>query len=207
MPTVDVWNLEHEKVGTLDLADDVFGVASRDYLLWEVVKNQRARMRGGTASTKTRSAVSGTGKKPYKQKHTGRARQGSLRSPHMRGGGVAFGPHPRSYSYSVPKKVRKEALRTALSNQTREQKLVVVKDFELPEIKTKRLADVLTKFGLAKGLLVDAKVNDKLKKSTRNLRSFIFRSVEGLNLVELLQYENLMISAASLKKLEGDLKP
>jgi large subunit ribosomal protein L4 len=207
MPTVDVWNLEHEKVGTLDLADDVFGVAARDYLLWEVVKNQRARMRGGTASTKTRSAVSGTGKKPYKQKHTGRARQGTLRGPHMRGGGVAFGPHPRSYSYSVPKKVRKEALRTALSNQTREQKLVVVKDFELPEIKTKRLADVLTKFGLAKGLLVDAKVNDKLKKSTRNLRSFIFRSVEGLNLVELLQYENLMISAASLKKLEGDLKP
>jgi 50S ribosomal protein L4, bacterial/organelle len=207
MPTVDVWNLEHEKVGTLDLADDVFGVASRDYLLWEVVKNQRARMRGGTASTKTRSAVSGTGKKPYKQKHTGRARQGSLRSPHMRGGGVAFGPHPRSYSYSVPKKVRKEALRTALSNQTREQKLVVVKDFELPEIKTKRLADVLKKFGLVKGMLVDAKINDKLKKSTRNLPTFAFRSVEGLNLVELLQYENLMISATSLKKLEGDLKP
>src|SRR5208283_3849114 len=129
MPTVDVWNLEHEKVGTLDLADDVFGVASRDYLLWEVVKNQRARMRGGTASTKRRGEVSGTGKKPYKQKHTGRARQGSLR-----------GPHIRSYSYSIPKKVRKEALRTALSNQTREQRLVVVKDFELPEIKTKRLA-------------------------------------------------------------------
>src|SRR5208283_4670334 len=104
MPTVDVWNLEHEKVGTLDLADDVFGVASRDYLLWEVVKNQRARMRGGTASTKRRGEVSGTGKKPYKQKHTGRARQGSLRGPHMRGGGVAFGPHPRSYSYSIPKK-------------------------------------------------------------------------------------------------------
>lgn len=207
MPTVDVWNLEHEKVGTLDLADDVFGVAARDYLLWEVVKNQRARMRGGTAATKTRSAVSGTGKKPYKQKHTGRARQGSLRGPHMRGGGVAFGPHPRSYSYSVPKKVRKEALRTALSNQAREQKLVVVKDFELPEIKTKRLAEVLKRFGLAKGLLVDAQVNDKLKKSTRNLRSFAFRSVEGLNLVELLQYENLMISASSLKKLEGDLKP
>ncbi len=207
MPTVDVWNLEHEKVGTLDLADEVFGVAARDHLLWEVVKNQRARMRGGTASTKRRGEVSGTGKKPYKQKHTGRARQGSLRGPHMRGGGVAFGPHPRSYSYSVPKKVRKEALRTALSNQTREQKLVVVKDFELPEIKTKRLADVLRKFGLAKGLLVDAKVNDKLKKSTRNLRTFAFRPIEGLNLVELLQYENLMISAASLKKLEGDLRP
>jgi large subunit ribosomal protein L4 len=206
MPTVDVWNLEHEKVGTLDLADEVFGVAARDHLLWEVVKNQQARMRGGTAATKTRGDVSGTGKKPYKQKHTGRARQGSLRGPHMRGGGVAFGPHPRSYSYSVPKKVRKEAMRTALSNQTREQKLVVVKDFELPEIKTKRLAEVLKKFGLAKGLLVDAKVNDKLKKSTHNLRAFAFRSVEGLNLVELLRYENLMISTASLKKLEGDLK-
>jgi len=207
MPTVDVWNLEHEKVGTLDLADEVFGLKSREDLVWEVVKCQMARRRKGTASTKTRADVSGTGAKPFRQKRTGRARQGTQRSPHHEGGGVAFGPKPRSYSYQVPKKVRRQALRTALSDRAREQKLFVIKDFSLPEIKTKKLAGALQKFGLSRVLLIDKKDNANLKLSARNLPTVCFRPLEGLNLVELLRYENLMISESSLKQLEGELKP
>jgi len=207
MPTVDVWNLEHEKVGTLDLSEDVFGQASRDDLIWEVVKCQRARMRRGTASSRTRAMVQGTGAKPFRQKRTGRARQGTRRAPHHEGGGVAFGPHPRSYAYQVPKKVRRQALRSALSDQARNQKLVVLRDMDLPEIKTRRMAEVFGEFGLRKALVIDRKDNRNLKLSMRNLPTFDFRSLEGLSLLELLRYENLVISEASLKQLEEELKP
>jgi len=206
MPTVDVWNLEHEKVGTLELAEDVFGLKSRQDLVWEVVKCQMARRRKGSASTKTRADVSGTGAKPFRQKRTGRARQGTQRSPHHEGGGVAFGPKPRSYAYNVPKKVRRQALCSALSDQAREQKLWVIKDFDLSETKTKRLFGAMQKFGLSRALLIDRKDNANLKLSARNLPTFCFRPPEGLNLVDLLRYENLMISESSLKKLEGELK-
>lgn len=206
MPTVDVWNLEHEKVGTLDLSEEVFGQMTREDLVWEVVRCQSARMRQGTASSRTRATVRGTGAKPFRQKRTGRARQGTRRAPHHEGGGVAFGPHPRSYAYQVPKKVRRQALRSALSDQARNQQLVVVRDFELPEIKTRRMATVLGAFGLRKGLVVDRKDNRNLKLSVRNLPTFDFRSVEGVGLLELLRYENLVISEESLKQLDKELK-
>ncbi len=206
MPTVDVVDLENKKVGSLELADEVFGAKVRQDLIWEVVKCQMARMRKGTASTKTRAQVSGSGAKPFRQKRTGRARQGTKRSPHHRGGGVAFGPTPRSFGYKVPKKVRRKALISALSEQVRDNKLTVLKDFTLSEIKTKSLASALKKLGRKKALLVDEKGNDKLKLSARNLAKFAFRPVEGLNLVELLRYENLVITEASIKKLEGELK-
>jgi large subunit ribosomal protein L4 len=206
MPSVDIYNLNNEKVGSLELSDEVFGEAPRDDLIWEVVKCQMARMRKGTSSCKTRAEVSGTGAKPFRQKRTGRARQGTKRSPHHRGGGVAFGPHPRSYAYQVPKKVRRKALRSALSSQLREKRLVVIQDFSLPEIKTKQLAQVLGKLGQSKALLVDEKDNRNLKLSARNLVNFAFRPVDGVNLVELLRYENLVISEASIKRLDGELK-
>ena len=169
MPAIDVWNLEHEKVGTIELADEVFGQKLREDLIWEAVRNQMARRRKGTASVKTRATVSGTGAKPFRQKRTGRARQGTRRAPHHVGGGVAFGPKPRSYAYRIPKKVRRLALLSVLSMHARDQKLIVVKDFDLPEIKTKRLAEILKRFGLPKALLVDRKDNLNLKLSARNL--------------------------------------
>jgi large subunit ribosomal protein L4 len=207
MPTVDVWSLEHEKVGTIDLADEVFGQEAREELIWEVVRNQMARRRKGTASTKTRGTVSGTGAKPFRQKRTGRARQGTERAPHHAGGGRAFGPKPRSYSYRVPKKIRKQALRLVLSGQARDNKLVVVKDFDLGEIKTKRLHEILNNFGLSRALVVDAKENRNLKLSVRNMADVGFRSQEGLNVIELLRFENLVISEASVRQLQEDLMP
>jgi large subunit ribosomal protein L4 len=207
MPTVDVWNLEHKKVGTLDLAEEVFGLETRDDLIWEVVRNQMARRRKGTSSTKTRATVSGTGAKPFRQKRTGRARQGTERAPHHVGGGKAFGPKPRSYSYRIPKKIRRKALRSVLSGQARDNKLVVVKDFDLGEIKTKRLHEILESFGLSRALVVDAKDNRNLKLSARNMPDVGFRSQEGLNVVELLRFENIMISEASVKQLQEDLMP
>jgi len=206
MPTVDVYNLESEKVGTLDLADEVFGEQTREDLIWEVVRCQMARMRKGCSSTKTRAQVSGTGAKPFRQKRTGRARQGTRRAPHHRGGGRAFGPHPRSYAYQVPKKVRRKALRSALSSQLRDDRLTVVKDFGLSEIKTKRLVQILGNLGRRKALLVDDKSNRNLKLSARNLPDYEFRPVEGVNLVDLLRFENLVISESSIKRLEGELK-
>jgi large subunit ribosomal protein L4 len=206
MPTIEVWNLKHEKVGTLELADEVFGQKKREDLIWEVVKSQMAKMRKGTASTKTRAEVSGTGAKPFRQKRTGRARQGTRRSPHHVGGGVAFGPKPRAYNRRTNKKVRRLALCSALSSQAEEKKLVVVKDFELAEIKTKYMAEVVKSFGFDQGLLVDNKDNAKLKMSVRNLPRFNYRSIDGLNLVDILRYQNLMISETSIKQLEEELK-
>jgi large subunit ribosomal protein L4 len=207
MPTVDVWNLEHHKVGTMNLGNEVFGQESREDLVWQVVKAQMARRRKGTASTKTRSAVAGSGIKPFRQKGTGRARQGGRTGPHQRGGGVAFGPHPRSYAFHVPKKVRRQALRSVLSDRVREQKIFVIKDFKLAEVKTKKLDGILKKFGLGKGLLVDGKENQNLHKSARNMANFSFRSLEGLSIIDLMKYEHLMISESSIKKLEEELKP
>jgi large subunit ribosomal protein L4 len=206
MPTVDVWNLDHEKVGTLELADDVFGQASRRDLVSDVVRCQMARIRAGSASTKTRAMVSGTGAKPFRQKRTGRARQGTWRSPHHRGGGVAFGPRPRKYTPKLSKKVRRIALRSLLSDQARENKLFVVREFDLQEIKTSKLAKAIAKFGLSKCLLVDSKDNNVLKLSARNLPRTAYLSVAGLSLLELMRYDALLISERSVKQLEGELK-
>lgn len=207
MPTVDVYSLDNEKVGSLELAEEVFGEEFREDLIWEVARSQMARMRKGASSSKTRAQVRGTGAKPFRQKRTGRARQGTRRAPHHKGGGTAFGPHPRSFSYHAPKKVRRKALRSALSGQARDQKLTVVKDFALPEIKTKRLAEILAKFGRERALLIDDKTNLNLKLSARNLPNFAVRPVEGLNLVELLRFENLVITESCIKRLEEELKP
>ncbi|MBN2495164.1 MAG: 50S ribosomal protein L4 [Deltaproteobacteria bacterium] len=206
MPSVDVFNLENEKVGTIDLAEEVFGQDLREDLISEVVRCQRARMRKGCASTKTRGDVSGTGAKPFRQKRTGRARQGTRRAPHHAGGGVAFGPHPRSYAFRIPKKVRRRAMCSALSQQARDARLKVVRDFALGEIKTRKLAAVLDGFGLKRAMLVDGKDNKELRLSARNLEGFVFRPDGGINLVELLRFENLVISESSIKRLEEELK-
>ena len=166
---LDVLDIQGKKVGAVEVADAVFGAPVKEHLFWEVVKAQRAAKRAGTHATKTREFVRGGGKKPYRQKGTGNARQGSSRSPNFVGGGVVFGPHPRSYEYTVPKKVRRAALASALSLRAKEQKVVILDQLAFDAPKTKKMAGVLKALGLKSAMVVDKSENDKLTLSLRNL--------------------------------------
>ena len=203
----DVKNLEGITVGSVDLSDAVFGVEVKDGLLWEVVKAQTAARRAGTHSTLRRDEVRGGGKKPFKQKGTGNARQGSSRAPHFVGGGSVFGPKPRDYSYHVPKKVRAGALRSALSLKARDAKLIVVDAFNVGEIKTKRVAAALKALGANKPLVVDARDNEKLRLSLRNLPKHKFIAPEGVNVYDVLDHDFLVLTLATAKALESRLAP
>jgi large subunit ribosomal protein L4 len=204
---LDVVDISGKKVGSLDVADEVFGARVKDYLLWEVVNAQLAARRAGTHSTKTRAFVRGGGKKPFKQKGTGNARQGSTRSPQWVGGGTVFGPHPRSYEYTVPKKVRKAALASALSLRAQEKKLVVVDQLKFAGPKTKQAADVLKALGKVVGssdaLVVDAKENANLAKSVRNLAASKCLPPEGLNVYDILNHAVLVIARDAVKAVES----
>ena len=199
---IDIVNIEGKKVGSVDLDDAVFGAKVKDYLLWELVKAQQAAKRAGTHSTKTRANVRGGGKKPYKQKGTGNARQGSSRAPNHVGGGKVFGPHPRSYEYTVPKKVKRAALASALSLRAKEKKIVVVDKFSFDAPKTKQMAGILKTLGLAKALVVDEKSNANLFKSVRNLPKAKVLAPEGLNVFDILNHSDLVIAAGALKQVE-----
>jgi large subunit ribosomal protein L4 len=204
---IDIVNIEGKKVGQVDLADAVFGAKVKDYLLWEVVKAQRAAKRAGTHDTKTRANVRGGGKKPYKQKGTGNARQGSTRAPNFAGGGKVFGPHPRSYAYTVPKKVKRAALASALSLRAQEKKLVVVDALAFDGPKTKRMVGILKALGVDRALLVDGKENVNLFKSVRNLPRAKALAPEGLNVYDILDHPGLVIAAGAIKKIEQRLLP
>src|SRR5512134_3471615 len=169
MAKFDVYDLDKKKVSELELSDAVFAGEVNEHLFYEVVKAKLASDRSGTHAVKNRSLVSGGGKKPWKQKHTGRARQGSTRASHMVGGGKAMGPKPRDYAYDVPKKVRKLALRSALALRARDQKLLILEKWAPDAPRTKVAAAVLAKLGLKKALVVDAAANAALAKSVRNL--------------------------------------
>jgi large subunit ribosomal protein L4 len=205
MAKIEVKNLEGAKVGDIDLDDSVFGVEVNEHLLWEVVKAQRAKRRAGTASTLRRNEVRGGGKKPWKQKGTGRARQGSSRAPQWVGGGKVFTPKPRDYEYSVPKKVMAGALRSALSLRAKESKLVVLDGFKMDAIKTKRVAEVLKKLGANKALIVDAK-NETLAKSARNLPKAKVLASEGLNVYDVLDHDTLVLTKATVELVTSRLK-
>jgi large subunit ribosomal protein L4 len=200
---IDVINMEGKKVGEMDLADGVFATKVKDYLLWEVVKAQQAAKRAGTHATKTREFVRGGGKKPYKQKGTGNARQGSTRAPHFVGGGVVFGPHPRDYSYTVPKKVRRAALACALSLRAQENKLVIIDRLAFDAPKTKKLAGVLKALGLKSALVVDGKQNTNLLKSGMNLPKSKTLPPEGLNVYDILNHPALVITKDAVKAVEA----
>lgn len=199
---IDVVDMDGKTVGQVDLADAVFGGEVKEHLLWEVVNAQRAARRAGTHSTKTRAHVRGGGKKPYKQKGTGNARQGSTRAPNFVGGGKVFGPHPRSYEYTVPKKVRRAALVAALSLRASEKKLVVVDSLQLDAPKTKRIGTVLKTLGLAEAVVVDVKGNENLTKSVRNLVSAKYLAPEGLNVYDILNHQGLVIARDAIKAIE-----
>jgi len=200
MATVNVLNWKKEKVGSVDLAADVFETPVKKEVLHTVVQWQLASRRQGTHMTKTKGLVSGGGKKPFKQKGTGGARQGSSRSILMPGGGTAFGPQPRSYAFVLPKKVRRLGLSMALSHLQKEGKLFVV-DSRQSEGKTAELSKRLKAFGLKKAVLIDANVDDKFNRASKNLPTFKYFPVEGLNVFDLLKYDAAVITKDSVAKI------
>ena len=203
MATLDVFNLKREKVGTVDLSDEVFATEVKEHLFYEVVKAQLASKRQGTAAAKNRSAVSGSTKKLYKQKGTGRARHGSIRAPVFVGGGQAHPPRPRDWSYRPPRQVRVSALRSALSKFNKEGRLVVVDAFELSEVKTKALLGVLGALKAQRTLVVDSADNEKLRLSIRNCAEHQFLPPEGVNVYDLLRHDTLVLSKGAAKALEA----
>lgn len=206
MPQLDVYDIERKKVGAIDLSDDVFATEVNEHLIHEVVKMQLANRRAGTSSTKTRSEVSGGGRKPWKQKGTGRARSGSNTSPIWVRGGSAFGPKPRDYSYLVPRKMRKGALKSALSMKVKEGKVLIIKDFDLDEIKTKKALEILKRFEAENAMMVSHLEMAKFQRSSMNLPDFKIIRPKGLNVYDILSYDKLLILESTAPVLEGDVK-
>ncbi len=203
MAKIDVFNMKREKVGSVELADEVFATEVKEHLFYEVVKAQLASRRQGTQCAKNRSAVSGSTKKVNKQKGTGRARHGSIRAPIYVGGGRAHPPRPRDWSYRPPREVRVGALRSALSKFVAEGRMVVVDRFDLAEIKTKALVGALSTLqAKKKALVVDSNTNEKLKLSIRNSKDHAFLPPEGLNVYDLLRHDTLVLSQDAAKALE-----
>lgn len=200
MSKATVYNWDKKKVGEVELAAEVFEQPVRKDLLHTVVRWQLACRRQGTHMTKTKGLVSGGGKKPFKQKGTGNARQGSSRSPLMPGGGTTFGPLPRSYAYNLPKKVRQAGLRAALSLLNKEGRLFVIEAMD-SEGKTKELAKRLKTFGLEKAVLIDKAADEKFARASRNLPKFRYYPVEGMNVYDLLKYDAAIVTKESLSKI------
>ncbi len=209
MPTVKVRNLKNEEIGDVELADAVFGVELNEALIHAAVKNFSANSRQGTVGTKTRGDVSGSGKKLWRQKGTGRARIASIRSPLWKGGGNVHGPQARDWSYSLPKKMRRGALRSALSERLREGNLIVLDAFTLDEPKTKAFVTALGALGLGavKTLIVDSPGNTNLALASRNVKRSKIVPSNGLNIYDLLYHEKLVISRAAVDELTELLDP
>lgn len=205
MATIDVYNLNKAKVDEINLSDEVFNADVREYLIHEAVKIQLANRRAGTVKVKTRSEVSGGGRKPFKQKGTGGARQGCIRAPHYPGGGVAFGPQPKTYSLAMNKKARKAALKSALSLFYKGNKLTVVNNFDLESISTKSFVSVLDRFELSKTLLVIDCESRNLVLSARNIKNVKVLYADSLNIFDMMKFQNVMISQSAVKKVEGAL--
>jgi large subunit ribosomal protein L4 len=205
MAVADVYNIKKKKVAKVELNDAVFGAEVNEAIVYDVVKMQLASRRSGTASTKTRHDVSGGGKKPWRQKGTGRARAGTTRSPIWRGGGIVFGPHPRDFSYSIPKKVRRKAVISALSMKLKQEKMLILKDFPMEKISTRIFKSVVDLFDLRKALFILADDDVTLQKSSRNISSIKMIRSEGINVYDILNHEHLVLLEPSIKKLEGAL--
>jgi large subunit ribosomal protein L4 len=205
MPVADVYDIDKKKVSQIELNDAVFDAEANPDVMYEVVRMQMASKRRGTASTKERGDIRGGGKKPWRQKGTGRARAGTTRSPLWRGGGTVFGPSPRSYAYKLPKKVKKMALVSALSMKFNEQRIIILKEFPLEEIKTRKFKEVIDRFGLKKALFVLDKSNPALEKSSRNLSDIKMIKSEGINVYDLLDHEYIVLLEPTVRMIEGAL--
>ena len=205
MPVVDVVNLKNEKVGQVDLPEDIYSVEVKPHLVHEVVVAQLNSRRAGTASTKTRGQVAGSTRKPYRQKGTGRARAGTRKSPLWRGGGTIFGPHPRDFSQKPPRRVRRSAMKTVLTSKLQDSELLVLDAMDLGEIKTRRFVEAMGGLGLSNALVVVSDQNDILEKSSRNAAGFKVLRAAGLNCYDLLKYRHLVLLQDSLPKIEERL--
>ncbi len=203
MPTIDVYNVEGKKVSTVDLKEEIFGIEPNENIVHSVLINFLANQRQGTQSTKTRSEVSGGGRKPWRQKGTGRARQGSIRAPQWIKGGIALGPKPRSYTYRVNKKEKRLAIRSVLSSKVLENQLVVIDKLPFKEIKTKQMVNVLEKNKVeGKTLIMLPEKNEAVQKSARNIEGVKTTLVNTINVYDLLKYNKLVITLDTVKKLE-----
>lgn len=203
MAKVDVYNIDGAVTGQIDLSDDIFGIEPNEHAILAVVKNQLANRRQGTQSTKTRSEVRGGGKRPWRQKGTGRARHGSTRSAQYVGGGIIFGPKPRDYSYSIPKKVRRLAMKSALSVKVRDEKILVLDSLELPEIKTRQMVKVFNALKVdSSTLLVLGEKNKNVERSTSNIPEVKTSLVNTINVLDLLKYDRLIITKDAALKVQ-----
>ena len=203
MPKIDVYNIEGKKVSDIELADSVFGIEPNEKIVHSVLINFLANQRQGTQSTKTRSEVSGGGRKPWRQKGTGRARQGSIRSPQWFKGGIALGPKPRDYSYRVNKKERRLAVRSVLSSKVLENNLVVVDSMNFDAIKTKNMVSALNNLKVeGKTLIVLPEKNENVQKSARNIEGVKTSLVNTINVYDLLKYNKLVLTVDAVKSLE-----
>jgi large subunit ribosomal protein L4 len=205
MPKVATYNLNREQTGDLELSAEVFGAEVKEHLFYAMVRYQLAKRRQGTHSTKGRAEVSGGGRKPWKQKGTGRARQGSTRSPQWRGGGVVFGPKPRDYSFKLNKKARATALVSALSRRVEESCLVVIDELAFSQAKTRQVVDLLERFELGEALVVLAGPNENLELSARNLDAVTVQQVEGLNVYDVLNHRKLVMTREAVEAVTARL--
>ena len=203
MPKIDVYDIEGKKVKTIELKEEVFGIEPNEAVVHSVLVNYLANQRQGTQSTKTRAEVSGGGRKPWRQKGTGRARQGSIRAPHWVGGGVALGPKPRSYNYTVNKKEKRLAIKSMLSSKVSENELVVVESLPLKEIKTKEMARILNNLKVeGKAVILLPEKDEIVQKSARNIEGVKTLQVGTINVYDLLKYNKLVVTEDTVKKLE-----
>ena len=203
MPKVDVYNMQGKKVSDVELSAAVFGIEPNETVVHSVLVNYLANQRQGTQSTKTRAEVRGGGRKPWRQKGTGRARQGSIRAPHWVGGGVALGPKPRSYNYTVNKKEKRLAIKSMLSSKVLENELVVVENLPLKEIKTKEMARILNNLKVeGKAVILLPEKDEVVQKSARNIEGVKTLQVGTINVYDLLKHKNLVVTEDTVKKLE-----
>ena len=202
MANVSVYNIEGKEVGSIELNDAVFGVEVNEHLVHMAVVNQLANNRQGTQSAKTRSEVSGGGRKPWRQKGTGHARQGSTRSPQWTGGGVVFAPKPRDYSFKMNKKEKRAALCSALSSKVAESQIIVLDEFKLDEIKTKKFVEVMNNLKASKALVVLEGENKNVVLSGRNIPTVKVTATNEINTYDVLKYETLVVTKAAVEKLE-----
>ena len=203
MAKIDVKDLTGAVTGSIELSDEIFGIEPNEVAMSTVVRNQLANRRQGTQKTKTRSEVSGGGKRPYRQKGTGRARHGSTRSAQYVGGGIIFGPTPRSYSYTVPKKIKRLALKSALSSKVASEKMIVIENMDLAEVKTAAVAKALKAIGASdSSLIVLEGVNRNAELSARNIKDVKTALVNTINVMDILKYDSFVATKAAVEKIE-----
>ena len=202
MAKIDIYNLSGAVTGSIELSDDIFAITPNKSAMAIVIRNQLANRRQGTQSTKTRSEVRGGGKRPWRQKGTGRARHGSTRSAQYVGGGIIFGPKPRDYSYTVPKKIKRLALKSALSSKLADKKIVVVDSFDMDKIKTAEMAKALKALNVENALIVFDDKNVNAELSARNIPAVKTALVNTINVFDILKYDSFLVSKAAVEKIE-----